>query len=225
MTAYQCRGVEKDLGVAVQSDAAQRNPTVAMANAGRPRPVRLQDDMLISYATVPGYVSYRNPDSGTWFISAICEVVSQCQYIRVARHLQIGNMFLSFRCSQNIRGKKTWRRCWWLWTGTLETDLMMVEPGRLQRRQVEDSTRSSSLIQAFEYVRTAAMSTKKKQLQHTSWCAELNPVFQYHYREREMKIIFQTTSSMSRHVRDVPYYYRETKKAQVNLSKQDGKPI
>ena len=129
----------------------------------------------------------------------------------VVRHLQIGNLFLSFRCSQNIRGKKTWRRCWWLWTGTLETDLMMVELGRLQRRQVEDSTRSSSLIQAFEYVRTAAMSTKKKQLQHTSWCAEPNPVFQYHYREREMKIIFQTTSSMSRQVRDVPYYYRETK--------------
>merc|ERR1712241_1424791 len=44
-----------------------------MASPAR-RTVRLNDDMLISYATVPGYVSYRNRESGTWFISAICKV-------------------------------------------------------------------------------------------------------------------------------------------------------
>lgn len=30
--------------------------------------------MLIAYSTVPGFVSYRDPQTGTWYIQTICEV-------------------------------------------------------------------------------------------------------------------------------------------------------
>ncbi|VDK24838.1 unnamed protein product, partial [Anisakis simplex] len=34
-------------------------------------------DILISYATTPGYVSWRNSMKGSWFIQSICEVFSK----------------------------------------------------------------------------------------------------------------------------------------------------
>lgn len=34
-----------------------------------------QSDMLLAYATVPGYVSWRNSERGSWFIQALCEVI------------------------------------------------------------------------------------------------------------------------------------------------------
>lgn len=30
--------------------------------------------MLIAYSTVPGFVSHRDPVTGTWYIQTICEV-------------------------------------------------------------------------------------------------------------------------------------------------------
>lgn len=30
--------------------------------------------MLIAYSTVPGFVSHRDPQTGTWYIQTICEV-------------------------------------------------------------------------------------------------------------------------------------------------------
>ncbi|RZC33126.1 caspase-7-like, partial [Asbolus verrucosus] len=45
------------------------------------RPVKRQSrpigDMLIAYSTLPGFVSYRNPESGTWYIQTLCEVFSK----------------------------------------------------------------------------------------------------------------------------------------------------
>jgi len=73
-----CRGVERDVGVMVQTDASQSNPSVAMAAPVR-RPVRLNDDMLISYSTIPGYVSYRCTQSGA------CH---NCKYPREGQHGQ-----------------------------------------------------------------------------------------------------------------------------------------
>ncbi len=32
------------------------------------------EDMLIAYATVPGYVANRNINRGTWFVESICQV-------------------------------------------------------------------------------------------------------------------------------------------------------
>ena len=34
------------------------------------------EDMLIAYATVPGYVANRNIYRGTWFVESICQVLS-----------------------------------------------------------------------------------------------------------------------------------------------------
>lgn len=34
-------------------------------------------DFIISYATNPGYVSWRNSQNGTWFIQSICRVFSE----------------------------------------------------------------------------------------------------------------------------------------------------
>ncbi|XP_071945631.1 caspase-3-like isoform X2 [Antedon mediterranea] len=36
-----------------------------------------QSDMLLAYATVPGFVSWRNSKCGSWFIQALCEVLLQ----------------------------------------------------------------------------------------------------------------------------------------------------
>ncbi|KAF5303793.1 hypothetical protein FQR65_LT08128 [Abscondita terminalis] len=35
---------------------------------------RQQSDMLIAYATVPGFVAHRDPNNGTWYMQAICQV-------------------------------------------------------------------------------------------------------------------------------------------------------
>ncbi|KRT86162.1 Peptidase [Oryctes borbonicus] len=35
---------------------------------------RTNADMLLAYATVPGFVSHRNPTLGTWYIQAICRI-------------------------------------------------------------------------------------------------------------------------------------------------------
>ena len=32
------------------------------------------EDMIVSYATIPGYVAYRNNVKGSWFIQCICKV-------------------------------------------------------------------------------------------------------------------------------------------------------
>lgn len=34
-------------------------------------------DILVAYATTPGYVSWRNSAKGSWFIQSICEVFAQ----------------------------------------------------------------------------------------------------------------------------------------------------
>lgn len=39
-----------------------------------------QADMLIAYATTPGYVSWRNSEAGSWFINAIDEVFRNLAY-------------------------------------------------------------------------------------------------------------------------------------------------
>ena len=36
--------------------------------------VRIVGDTAICFSTVPGFVSWRNPDKGSWLISSICEV-------------------------------------------------------------------------------------------------------------------------------------------------------
>ncbi|XP_033125401.1 caspase-3-like isoform X3 [Anneissia japonica] len=35
-------------------------------------------DMLVAYATVPGYVSWRNSERGSWFVQALTETIKEC---------------------------------------------------------------------------------------------------------------------------------------------------
>ena len=36
-----------------------------------------ESDFLVGYATVPGYVSYRNTNHGSWYISKLCEALEK----------------------------------------------------------------------------------------------------------------------------------------------------
>ena len=37
----------------------------------------IEADFLVAYATVPGYVSWRNSARGSWFIQSICEIFAK----------------------------------------------------------------------------------------------------------------------------------------------------
>jgi len=82
-----CRGDEADYGIlpkiefAETSDAVDARP---MAAAHIPKDVAVAErrykepsweDMLIAYATLPGYVANRDIYRGTWFIECICQVL------------------------------------------------------------------------------------------------------------------------------------------------------
>ncbi|XP_055383291.1 caspase Dronc [Condylostylus longicornis] len=57
-----CRGAISDLGTKdVQTDSISYN-------------VATFTDILICYATVPGYKTHRDPDSGSWYIQKLCQV-------------------------------------------------------------------------------------------------------------------------------------------------------
>ncbi|CAH2074766.1 unnamed protein product, partial [Iphiclides podalirius] len=38
------------------------------------QPDRVYSDILIAHSTVPGFVSHRDPDRGSWYVQALCEV-------------------------------------------------------------------------------------------------------------------------------------------------------
>ena len=35
------------------------------------------EDMVIAFSTIPGYVSNRDKERGTWFIQSLCKVISE----------------------------------------------------------------------------------------------------------------------------------------------------
>ena len=39
--------------------------------------VPVEADILISYSTVEGFYSYRDPKSGSWYIQTLCDVISE----------------------------------------------------------------------------------------------------------------------------------------------------
>ncbi|XP_046391987.1 caspase-1-like isoform X2 [Ischnura elegans] len=60
-----CRGQRLDEGIAVR-----RTETDSGVNSYKIPSIA---DFLISYSTVDGYYSWRNPENGTWFIRSLCE--------------------------------------------------------------------------------------------------------------------------------------------------------
>ncbi|XP_072943375.1 caspase Dronc-like isoform X2 [Epargyreus clarus] len=72
-------GVEEHLSAGEKGDAREREEIErdgAPRGADRPvvDPGRDVSDILIAYSTVPGFVSYRDPEKGSWYIQALCEV-------------------------------------------------------------------------------------------------------------------------------------------------------
>uniref|UniRef100_A0A8C2R0K4 Caspase-3 n=1 Tax=Capra hircus TaxID=9925 RepID=A0A8C2R0K4_CAPHI len=66
-----CRGTELDDGI--QADSGPINDTDA-----NPRyKIPVEADFLFAYSTVPGYYSWRNPGSGSWFVQALCSILNE----------------------------------------------------------------------------------------------------------------------------------------------------
>ncbi|XP_056112782.1 caspase-3a [Rhinichthys klamathensis goyatoka] len=62
-----CRGTELDPGV--QTDAS--------SSSDGPVRIPVEADFLYAYSTVPGYYSWRNTMSGSWFIQSLCEMIAK----------------------------------------------------------------------------------------------------------------------------------------------------
>ncbi|XP_064642498.1 cell death protein 3-like isoform X2 [Lineus longissimus] len=84
-----CRGKKKDAGFA-GFDATDSVPPVDMEKtisdfqrmsiddvAVLKQKLPTLTDTLIAYSTIPGYVSWRNTTTGSWFIQSICEIFAE----------------------------------------------------------------------------------------------------------------------------------------------------
>nr|AWP39893.1 caspase 7 [Danio rerio] len=69
-----CRGSEFDDGV--QTDSGPPNDTIE-TDANPRHKIPVEADFLFAYSTVPGYYSWRNPGRGSWFVQALCNVLSE----------------------------------------------------------------------------------------------------------------------------------------------------
>lgn len=69
-----CRGDNIDIGHRIAPVVFQSGRTVTDGNPVPTSPTEIErsyGDMLITYSTLPGYVSYREESEGTWFIKAL----------------------------------------------------------------------------------------------------------------------------------------------------------
>ena len=67
-----CRGDQEMLNI--ESDSTSTNYDRFETDANR---VPIEVDFLYSYSTVKGFFSYRNPESGSWFIQTLCDVIEK----------------------------------------------------------------------------------------------------------------------------------------------------
>ena len=81
-----CRGQRYDPGVRITGDATDAfvgncfgftSPKPGSCNTDVSNKLPAEADFLIAYATVPGYVSWRNNIRGSWFIQSICEIFAK----------------------------------------------------------------------------------------------------------------------------------------------------
>ncbi|XP_072525806.1 caspase-3a [Salminus brasiliensis] len=71
-----CRGTDLDAGIEMDN-----NPD------GSPVKIPVEADFLYAYSTAPGYYSWRNTMTGSWFMQSLCEMISK--YGRELELLQI----------------------------------------------------------------------------------------------------------------------------------------
>ncbi|KAK3528862.1 hypothetical protein QTP70_011733 [Hemibagrus guttatus] len=69
-----CRGSEFDDGI--QTDSGSPHDVVE-TDANPRHKIPVEADFLFAYSTVPGYYSWRNPGRGSWFVQALCNVLSE----------------------------------------------------------------------------------------------------------------------------------------------------
>merc|ERR1712179_556700 len=58
-----CQGSKTDSGTEVQIDSSD---SIKIPNHA---------DFLIGYSTIPGFLSWRNSNTGSWFIQSLCDVL------------------------------------------------------------------------------------------------------------------------------------------------------
>ncbi|MBN3278446.1 CASP7 protein, partial [Polyodon spathula] len=69
-----CRGSEFDNGI--QTDSGPPNESLE-TDANPQHKIPVEADFLFAYSTVPGYYFWRNPGQGSWFVQALCNVLSE----------------------------------------------------------------------------------------------------------------------------------------------------
>jgi hypothetical protein len=70
------RGNEPDVGVRMTSGRIQM-PDSIQHDGHTTDVLRRMDDILIGYSTLPGFLSNRDIQLGTWYIQAICKVFKE----------------------------------------------------------------------------------------------------------------------------------------------------
>ncbi|XP_052791312.1 caspase-3-like [Mya arenaria] len=79
-----CRGSTLDSGVDLS--VYNEDSTDGCRDKTEVTPCPLYKDFLIMYATPPGYYAFRRPDTGSWFVRALCEVLDHPE--ASSRHLR-----------------------------------------------------------------------------------------------------------------------------------------
>lgn len=74
-----CRGDAKDSGAVVRSIRSSSIEFDSFTAKEKPRPytIPLYTDFFIGYATLPGFVSWRNPETGSPYIRELCSIFNE----------------------------------------------------------------------------------------------------------------------------------------------------
>ena len=90
-----CRGTqEMNNLVSDQKDGDANDDDLYDSEASR---VPIEADFLFCYSTVEGYYSYRNPESGSWYIQTLCDVITKDMDEELSHMLIDVNSLLSKR--------------------------------------------------------------------------------------------------------------------------------
>lgn len=71
-----CRGIHSDFGFYRLSTNTERD---GMIDSKKPLPSNIATycDMLVCYATVPGFAAHRDTNTGSWFVESMCKIWSE----------------------------------------------------------------------------------------------------------------------------------------------------
>lgn len=99
-----CQGEEEDMGVPALGDQTDARPIgVPGSSVSLKDPV--WEDMVIAFATIPGFVSWRNTTQGSWFIETLCMVFMEYSCNTSLRDM-LDIVGLKFKQRQSTHGRK-----------------------------------------------------------------------------------------------------------------------